>query len=282
MTSSWYFRGYNEKRNSNFVLFKFHFMICLPFINFTYTAKYSTSAIRILLRELQNISRLATHADCFLFITPLLQVTSSNLAPHIIFQTSSSLINWCDEPTSLFGYFIHRTRCFYVESSSEACNPAQNNTLAVLKSTQLTGAMARETNTTASVASLEPQIVTIDSDSNEPTTPYGFGSQHPIVPPSLKDLNLPPNPFNVLATTAVIRADEEHSPNHRSHLSRVQSLRLQWMWVSLKAGKKRTQQRMMPHFILSPLRVWAQTSLLGWFFQRNFGLQWAETCIQGW
>ena len=72
--------------------------------------------------------------------------------------------------------------------------------------------MARETFTTSSFASLEPQIVTIDSDSNGPTVPYGFGSQHPIVPHSLNDLNQPPNPFNVLATMAVIRADEECSP----------------------------------------------------------------------
>ena len=72
--------------------------------------------------------------------------------------------------------------------------------------------MAKETIAPSSVASLEPQIVTIDSDSNEPTAPYGFGSQHPIIPPSLNDFNLSPNPFNVLATMAVIRADEEYSP----------------------------------------------------------------------
>ena len=40
----------------------------------------------------------------------------------------------------------------------------------------------------------------------------GFGNQHPIVPPSLNNLNLAPNPFNMLATMAVIRADEEYSP----------------------------------------------------------------------
>ena len=79
-------------------------------------------------------------------------------------------------------------------------------------SMELSGAMARETITISSVASAEPQIVTIDSDSNEPTIPYGFGSQHPIVPSSLNDFNLPPNPFNVLANMAVIRADEEYSP----------------------------------------------------------------------
>ena len=78
--------------------------------------------------------------------------------------------------------------------------------------------MAREKNTISSVASLESRIVTIDSDSNEPTMPYGFGNQHPFVPPSLNDFNLPPNPFNVLATMAVLRVDAEYSP-HSPELS---------------------------------------------------------------
>ena len=100
---------------------------------------------------------------------------------------------------------------FYVERSSEKSSPARNNTPAVLNSTKLSGAMARYMITISSVTSLEPQIVTIESDYKEPTTPYGFGSQHPIVPPSLNDLNLPPIPFNVLATMAVIRTDEVYS-----------------------------------------------------------------------
>ena len=54
--------------------------------------------------------------------------------------------------------------------------------------------------------------MTLDSDSNEPTFPYAFGAQHPIVPPSLNDLNLPPKRFNVLATMAVIQQDQEQSP----------------------------------------------------------------------
>ena len=70
----------------------------------------------------------------------------------------------------------------------------------------------KEANTNSSVASPEPQMVAIDSDSNEPTLPYGFGHQNPFVPPSLIDLNLPPKPFNVLATMAVIRQDKEDSP----------------------------------------------------------------------
>ena len=101
---------------------------------------------------------------------------------------------------------------FYAEHSSDDCSPARNSTPAVLNSTQLSGAMARETITIYSVALLEPHIVTIDSDSSDPTIHYGFGSQHQIVPPSLKDFNLPPHQFNVLTLLSVIRADEEYSP----------------------------------------------------------------------
>ena len=101
---------------------------------------------------------------------------------------------------------------FYVEHSSEGRSSAQNRTPVVPKSTQISGAMARERSTISSVASPEPQIVIIDSDSNEPAIRYGSGFQHPIVPPSLNDLNLPPHPFNLLATMAVIRADELSIP----------------------------------------------------------------------
>ena len=62
------------------------------------------------------------------------------------------------------------------------------------------------------VASPEPRVVTLDSDSNDPTIPYGFGRQQPTVPRSLNDLNLPPNPFNGLTTMAVVRVDDAYSP----------------------------------------------------------------------
>ena len=166
-------------------------------------------------RELQSFSRLATHADWLLFISSLLQVTSSNSAAHIFSQTSLCLTIYRDEPTTLFGFFIHRVGCFlvfHVERSSEEGSPIRNNTPAILTFTELSGATERETITISSVTSLEPRIVTKYSDSNEPTMPYGFGSQHPIVPPSLDDLNLPPNTFNVLDTMAVIKADAEYSP----------------------------------------------------------------------
>ena len=98
-----------------------------------------------------------------------------------------------------------------MERSSEEGSPARNSTPAVLNSTEQSEAMARETITISSITSLEPQIVTIDSDFNKPTISYRFGSQRPTVPPSLNDFNLPPNAFNVLATMAVIPADEEYS-----------------------------------------------------------------------
>ena len=100
---------------------------------------------------------------------------------------------------------------FYVEQSSIEGSPIQNNTPAILNSTGISGAIEREVITISSVASPEPRIVTLDSDSNDATTPYGFGSQQPIVPRSLNDLNLPPNPFNVPATLAVVRVDDAYS-----------------------------------------------------------------------
>ena len=104
-----------------------------------------------------------------------------------------------------------------MERSSEEVSPIRNNTPAILNSTEISGAMERETITISSVASPEPRIVTLDSASNAPTIPYRFGNQHPIVQPSLNDLNLPPNPFNILATMAVVQQfptqhDENYGP----------------------------------------------------------------------
>ena len=102
---------------------------------------------------------------------------------------------------------------FYVEQSSLEGSPIRNNTTAILNLTEISGAMEREVITISSVASPEPRILTLDSDSNDPTIPYGLGSQQSIVPPSLNDLNLPLNPFNVLATMAVVRVDDADSPH---------------------------------------------------------------------
>ena len=103
---------------------------------------------------------------------------------------------------------------FYVEQSSSDQSLPRPNTPIVLNSTEISGDESREMISISSIASPEPQIVTIDDDSNEPTMPYGFGHQLPIVPPSLNDLNLPPNSFNILATMAVVTPthDDNYSP----------------------------------------------------------------------
>ena len=101
---------------------------------------------------------------------------------------------------------------FYVEQSSTEGSPIRNNSPAIFNSTEISGVMEREVISISNVLSPEPRIITLDSDSNDPTIPYGFGNQQPIVPPRLNDLNLPPNPFNVLATMAVIQGNDAFSP----------------------------------------------------------------------
>ena len=105
---------------------------------------------------------------------------------------------------------------FYVEQSSNDQSVLRPNTPIVLNSTEMSGDDTREMICISSIASPEPQIVTIDDDSNEPTMPYGFERQLPILPPSLNDLNLPPNPFNILATMAIANNTQEAIENNYS------------------------------------------------------------------
>ena len=106
---------------------------------------------------------------------------------------------------------------FYVEQSSTEPSPQRHNTPNILNSTNVSEQHTARMPSVSSIASPPPQIITINDDSNEPTMPYGFGRQLPIVPPSLNDLSLPPNPFNILATMAVVHQihnthDDNYSP----------------------------------------------------------------------
>ena len=198
------------KETQIFLLSKFPSLICLQVLNFSYNFKDSTSAIRVIPRERQSISRLATHAAWLLFLLSLLQVTSSNTAAQILSQVSLTL-----NILSLWTY--HWILLLQSPMSFMWSNHRKNVALfeilpPILKSTEISGTMEREVIIISSVASPEPRIVTLDSDSNDPTIPYGFGNQQPIVSPSPNDLTLPPNSFNVLATMAVIRADDTYSP----------------------------------------------------------------------
>ena len=98
---------------------------------------------------------------------------------------------------------------FYVEQISNEPSPQRNNTPNILNSTELSEHHTAPAPSVSSIASPQQQFFTIHDDSNEPTMPYGFGMQLPIVPPSLNDLNLPPNPFNILATMAVVDYTED-------------------------------------------------------------------------
>ena len=104
---------------------------------------------------------------------------------------------------------------FYVEQSSNEPSPPRPNTPVVLNSTEMSGNKTREMITISPIASPGPQIVTIDSDSNKPTPPYSFRRQLPNILPTLNDLNLPPNPFNTLATMEVAKTTAEaHDKNY--------------------------------------------------------------------
>ena len=105
---------------------------------------------------------------------------------------------------------------FYVEQVSSEPSPHGNNSPNILNSTETSQTYGARMPSVSSIASPEPRIFTMDDDSIEPTMPYGFGRQLPIVPPSLNDLNLPPNLFNILNTMAVVTQtqddNDEYSP----------------------------------------------------------------------
>ena len=107
---------------------------------------------------------------------------------------------------------------FYVEQSSTEPSPQRHNIPNMLNSTELAEHHTVRIPSVSSIASPQPQIFTIDDDSNEITMPNGFGRQLPVLPPpSLNDLNLPPNPFNILAAMAVVHQtqnthDDNYSP----------------------------------------------------------------------
>ena len=103
---------------------------------------------------------------------------------------------------------------FYVEQSSSELRPQRHNTPNILNSTEISEQHTARVPSISSIASPEPQILTIDGNSNEPTMLYGFGRQLPIVPPSLNDLNLPPNPFNILNTMAIITQTQDNNEQY--------------------------------------------------------------------
>ena len=105
---------------------------------------------------------------------------------------------------------------YFVEQISNEPSPQRHNSPNILNSTQLSATHTTGMPSVSSIASPEPQIVTLNDDSNEPTILYGFGRQLTIDPPSLNDLNRPPNPLNILATMAVVNHTEDGNNDNYS------------------------------------------------------------------
>ena len=204
-----YFKDTLRSETQNFLIPKISSSFCLSIISFSYTANSVTLILPLKPRKLQSVSRLTARAASSFSKIITFQVTLSISSSSKIIQTLSILITMYRN--SSFNSSTD-SDVFYVEQSSPERSPIRHNTPIMFNSTQLSGAMDPETITISSVASPEPQIVTIESDSNGQTFPYAFGSQYPIVPPNLNDLNLPANPFNVLASMEVIQQDQQDSP----------------------------------------------------------------------
>ena len=98
---------------------------------------------------------------------------------------------------------------FFVEQISNEPSPQRNNSPKILNFTEISHSRTARMPSVSSIESPEPQNLTIHDNSNEPKMPYGFGRQLPIVPLSLNDLNLPLNPFNILATMAMVHQTED-------------------------------------------------------------------------
>ena len=105
---------------------------------------------------------------------------------------------------------------FYVEQRSNEPSPQRNNSPDILNSTELSEHHATRMPSISTIPSPQSYSYTINDDSNEPTIPYDFGRQLPIVPLSLNDLNLPPNPFNILATRAMVNNNEATNDDNYS------------------------------------------------------------------
>ena len=105
---------------------------------------------------------------------------------------------------------------FYVEQISNEPSPQRRNSPETLNSTEMSEHHATRMPSIYNMAFPQPYIFKIIDDSNEPTIPYGFERQLPIVPPSLNELNLPPNPFNILTTLAIANNTEDANDDNYS------------------------------------------------------------------
>ena len=123
-------------------------------------------------RELQSVSRLTARAASLPLRSSFFQITLSISAAFRDFKFFSLFTTINRNPSRNSA----NSDVFYVEQLSPDTIPIRNNTPVILNSTQLSEAMDPETITISSVTSPEPQLVTLDSDSNEVIFPPAFGA----------------------------------------------------------------------------------------------------------
>ena len=178
-------------RNHTQVFLKFRdsiIEICLHLINFNCTLDFLLSLMQSSGAGTSNEIPLQESA----LAKPAIQIT----LPFSFFDISYSLhqfINLISKMTSNISMASDDSDVFYVEKSSSELSPQRHNTPKILNSTKISEQHMARVPSISSRASPEQRIFTIDDDSNEPMMPYGFGRELPIAPPSLNDLNLPPN-----------------------------------------------------------------------------------------
>ena len=187
-----------------------HTQIVLEFrtsiLRFVYISLTST-ALLISYLPLMQSSGAGTSNEIPLQECPLALPAILITLPFSFFEISNLLhqfIILISKMTSNISMASDDSDVFYVEQSSTELSPQRHNTPNILNSIEISEQHTAQMPSISSKASPEPQIFTIDDNSNESTMPYGFGRQLPIVPPSLKGLNQPPNPFNILNTLAIV------------------------------------------------------------------------------
>ena len=213
MTSTCIFR--DTLRNNTQVFLKFGdsiFESCLHLINSNFTSYFPPSSM---LSSGAGTSKEIPLKECGLSL-PAIPISfsfyfSNSVARYNVYSISFIKFNMASNIS------IHSAASdvFLVEQLSNEESPQGHNSPNILNSTELSENQLIEMPSVSSIESPEPQIVTLNDDSDETTMPYGFRRQLPIIPPSLNDLNLLPNPFNILAKMAVVNqeCDNNNSPH---------------------------------------------------------------------
>ena len=210
MTSACIFKDTLRNHTQVFLKFRDSFIeICLHLINFNCTLDF-------LLSLMQN-SGAGTSDEIPLQESALALTAILITLPFSFFDISYPLyqfITLISRMTSNISMASDDSDVFYVEQSSSELSPQRHNTPNILNSIETFEQHTARVPSISPIASPEPRIFTIDDNSNEPTMPYGFGRQLPIVSPSLNDLNLPPNPFNILNAMSIITQTQDNSEQH--------------------------------------------------------------------